>query len=118
MTGRVVSVKNQKTAVVLVESTKTHPLYKKTYKASKRYLVHDEEGVKLGDIVEFIKIAPVSKHKHWKITKVVGKDIVALGTQHLKEKAQEAIEEVLPEEEKNEGLKEDVKVTAEGEESK
>ena len=118
MTGRVVSVKNQKTAVVLVASIKVHPLYNKSYKTSKRYQVHDEEGVKLGDIVEFIKTAPISKHKHWKITKVIGKDIVAMGTQDLKEKAQEAIEEVLPEEEKKEQLKEEIKAVEAGKESK
>jgi hypothetical protein len=52
----------------------------------------------LGDIVEIIKTRPISKRKHWKVTKVLGKDVVALGTQALKEEAAEAIAEVLPEE--------------------
>jgi len=98
MIGRVVSAKNLKTATVLVTSTKRHPLYKKTYIRTKKYQVHDELGVKVGDIVNFIPCAPVSKHKHWKITKVVGKDEVAIGTEQLKKSAQAAIEQVIPEE--------------------
>ena len=100
MIGRVVSVKLQKTATVLVDSTKTHPLYKKRFKSSKKYLVDDSFGVSLGDVVEFIKVAPISKRKHWRITKVIGKDLISLGEEHLKTKAKEAIAEILPEEEK------------------
>lgn len=98
MIGRVVSTKMQKTAVVLIDSRKTHPLYKKSYVWSKKYLAHDELGVKLGDIVEIVKIRPISKRKHWNVTKVVGSDFVAIATEHLKEGAEEAIAEVLPEE--------------------
>lgn len=99
MIGRVVSIKMQNTAVVLVESQKIHPIYKKTFKWSKKYSVHDLSNVKLGDIVEIVKIRPISKTKHWQITKVLGTDVVALGEEALKEVAAEAIAEVLPEEE-------------------
>ncbi len=98
MIGRVVSIKMQKTAVILVESKKVHPIYKKTYKWSKRYSVHDEMGAKLGDIVDVVKIRPISKTKHWQIAKILGTDVVALGEEVLKETAAEAIAEVLPEE--------------------
>ncbi len=99
MVGRVVSTKMQKTAVVLVESKKVHPLYGKRYSWSKKYLADDEMGVKEGDIVEIVKIRPISKRKHWKVTKVIGRDIVAMETEELKEDAAEAIAEVMPEEE-------------------
>lgn len=99
MTGRVVSTKMQKTAVVLIESTKRHPLYGKSYLSTKKYMVDDPVGVALGDIVELKKIRPISKKKHWQITKVVGKDVVALGEKAMKEVAAEAIAEVMPEEE-------------------
>lgn len=102
MIGRVVSAKQPQTVTVLLETTKRHPLYKKTYKSSKRYLVDDQIGVKLGDVVEFVKVRPISKRKHWQITKVVGQDIIALGKQVMKEVAEEAIEQVLPEESKQE----------------
>jgi small subunit ribosomal protein S17 len=97
MIGRVVSVKMQNTAVVLVESTKTHPLYKKSYKRSKKFLVEDLIGVKPGDIVDIIKVRPISKLKHWKIEKVVGRNIEAIVAEELKEKAAAAIEEGMPE---------------------
>lgn len=97
--GRVVSAgKTLKTVVVLIEGTKTHPLYKKTSKSSKRFLVHDEMGVKEGDLVEVIKIRPISKHKHWQVIKVVGRDLEAMVTEELKSVSAEAIAEVMPEE--------------------
>ncbi len=55
MTGRVVSTKLKNTVTVLVERVAMHPLYKKTFVRSKRYLVDDQIGVKDGDIVEIIK---------------------------------------------------------------
>lgn len=99
MIGRVVSNKAMKTATVLVQTHKRHPLYGKSYVYSKKYLVDDPFKVAIGDIVEFVKVAPISKRKHWRITKVTGKDIVAVETEVMKETAQEAIEEVMPVEE-------------------
>lgn len=99
MIGRVISTKMNRTVVVLVESHKTHPLYRKTYLRTKNYLVDDPFGVKLGDLVDFKQVRPISKRKNWQITKVVGKDEVALGTEAMKEAAGEAIAEVMPEEE-------------------
>lgn len=96
MRGRVVSVKSQKTASVLIESKKSHPLYRKSYAASKKYLADDQIGVRLGDIVELEKIRPISKRKHWRIVKVIGRDIEEIVEQQLKEKAEEAIEAVMP----------------------
>jgi small subunit ribosomal protein S17 len=97
MNGRVVSNKTQKTVTVLVESRKTHPLYKKTYARSKKYLVHDEVGAAVGDLVEIQKSRPFSKRKHWQVIKVVGRDIVPMNEEKLKEMSQEDIEEVMPE---------------------
>lgn len=103
--GRVVSAKTSQTVVVLVEREKIHPLYKKTFRRSKRYLVHDEIGVALGDLVEIVQVRPMSKHKHFQVQKVVGKNMEAVIVEQLKEKAAEAIAEVMPEE-KIEELKE------------
>ncbi len=96
--GRVVSAKTPKTVVVLVVGTKTHPMYKKTFVSSNRFLVHDELGTREGDLVEMTKVRPISRHKHWQITKVVGRDLEAIVTEELKEHAAEAIAEVMPEE--------------------
>lgn len=94
--GRVIAAKTAHTATVLLERRKIHPLYKKSYARSKKYLVQDDLGVKAGDLVEITKCKPVSKNKHFKIIKVVGRDMKAIITQQLKEEAQAAIEEVLP----------------------
>lgn len=115
MIGRVVSAKMQKTVSVLVEGKKTHPLYKKTYVWSKKYLVHDEMGAKEGDVVSIIETRPVSKNKHFKVVKILGKDVVALGEAAMKQVEEEAIAEVMPEEKEEtaENLEAEVKVEAE-----
>lgn len=98
MTGRVISIKANKTATVLVERITIHPLYKKTFVRSKKYLVDNTIGVKLGDIVEIVNCKPVSKNKSWKITKVLGKSLAEIAEEQMKEKAEAAIAEVMPEE--------------------
>ncbi|MGB6838749.1 MAG: 30S ribosomal protein S17 [Microgenomates group bacterium] len=72
-TGRVTSVKMDKTATVAVERVAIHPVYKKRFKRIKKYHVHDELGTKVGDMVSFVATRPYSKLKKWKIIEVVGK---------------------------------------------
>lgn len=96
MIGRVVSTKLENTATVLVERRAVHPLYKKSFVRSKKFLVDDRIGVKDGDIVEFIKCKPVSKNKHWTVLKVIGKNLEEINEAQLKAKAQEVIAEVMP----------------------
>lgn len=98
MIGRVVSTKMKDTATVLVERVAKHPLYRKTFVRTKKYLVDTKIPVKEGDMVEIVKIRPVSKNKHWKVIKVVGKDLEAITEEKLKMAAEEAIAEVMPEE--------------------
>ena len=97
MIGRVVSTKMNKTAAVLVTSSKTHLLYKKSFTRNKKFLAHDELGVKEGDIVEIVKVKPISLMKHWQIIKVIGKDLEEIAKAQLKKQATEVIEEVMPE---------------------
>jgi len=68
-TGKVVGKKMQNTASVEVERTVVHPLYQKRYKKIKKYQVHDEIGVNVGDVVKFITCKPISKSKKWRIIK-------------------------------------------------
>ncbi len=96
MTGRVVSAKSLHTVTVLVERVAKDPLYKKTYVQSKKYLVDDQVGVKVGDIVDFVNCKPISKRKHWKITKIVGKNFAEIAEIDLKKSAEEVISEVMP----------------------
>jgi len=71
--GKVVSLKQSKTATVAVERVKIHPIYKKRFKRSTKYQVHDEIGTKVGDVVKFADSRPFSKSKKWKILQVVDK---------------------------------------------
>ncbi len=66
--GVVVSDKMDKTRVVVVESIKIHPIYKKRYKVSRKYKVHDEKNLyKEGDKVQFQECRPLSKDKRWRV---------------------------------------------------
>jgi small subunit ribosomal protein S17 len=71
--GKVIGLKQAKTATVSVERMKIHPIYKKRFTRSTKYQVHDELGVKLGDTVKFADCRPISKTKKWKIIKVMSK---------------------------------------------
>ncbi len=71
--GKVVATKNAKTATVVVERTMTHPLYMKKMKRETKFQVHDEIGVKVGDMVRFVATRPISKTKKWKIVAEKGK---------------------------------------------
>lgn len=98
MIGRVVSTKLKNTATVLVERQKIHPLYKKGIKFSKKYLVDDSLGVETGAIVEIEKIRPKSRRKHFKIVRILGKNLEEITEAKLKMEAEEIIEQVMPEE--------------------
>lgn len=66
--GVVVSDKNDKTIVVLVERRFTHPLLKKTVRRSKRYKAHDATNqFKEGDQVAIEECAPISRDKRWTV---------------------------------------------------
>ena len=65
--GIVVSDKMDKTVVVLVDTLKEHPKYKKRYISSKKYKVHDEKNeYSIGEEVEFENCRPISGDKKWK----------------------------------------------------
>lgn len=71
-TGKVIAAKTPKTATVSVGRIVIHPLYKKRFKRDRKYQVHDEMGVAVGDTVKFAASKPYSKTKRWKILEVVG----------------------------------------------
>ena len=71
MKGVVVSDKMDKTVVVKVNTTKTHPKYLKRYKVSKKYKAHDEKNeFKIGVQVLIIETRPMSKEKRWEVRKL------------------------------------------------
>lgn len=73
LNGVVVSDKSDKTVVVQVERRFTHPLFKKTVRRTKKYKAHDETNrCKIGDRVQIVESAPISKHKRWTVLEEAG----------------------------------------------
>lgn len=65
--GKVISTKMKNTATILVDSTFMHRLYGKRFTRSKKYHVHDEYGLKIGEVVNFVASKPYSKIIKWKV---------------------------------------------------
>jgi small subunit ribosomal protein S17 len=61
----------QKTVTVRVKQTSRHPLYGKVIRTHKDYLVHDEEGCRLGDKVKIVESRPISRRKRWVVEEVM-----------------------------------------------
>lgn len=69
--GIVTSDKMEKTIVVKVNRTKVHPIYKKRYKVTKKYKIHDQKNeAKIGDQVIFEECRPLSKDKKWRLIEI------------------------------------------------
>ena len=76
MIGTVVSDKMDKTIVVAVEDSVSHPIYKKTVKRTYKLKAHDEANeCKVGDRVEVMETRPLSKDKRWRVVRIVEKAI-------------------------------------------
>ncbi|MCR0213370.1 30S ribosomal protein S17 [[Clostridium] innocuum] len=74
--GTVVSDKMDKTITVIVETKKTHPLYGKRVKYSKKFKAHDENNeARMGDKVEIMETRPLSAIKRFRLVKIVEKAV-------------------------------------------
>ncbi len=72
--GRVVSNKMDKTVVVAVETSKHHPLYRKTIKKVVKYKAHDEKNeCQEGNVVRIVETRPLSKEKRWRVAEIISK---------------------------------------------
>ncbi len=72
--GKVVSNKMDKTIVVAVEDSVSHPLYKKIMKRTYKLKAHDENNeCNIGDRVEVMETRPLSKDKRWRLVEIVDK---------------------------------------------
>lgn len=64
--GTVVTKPGDKTIKVEVHTYKAHPKYKKQYRVTRRFMVHDEDNsAQVGDTVSIVQSRPVSKRKSW-----------------------------------------------------
>ena len=69
--GVVVSDKNDKTIVVLVETHKRHSKYGKRVKYGKKYYAHDENNeAKNGDTVTIMETRKLSATKRWRLVSI------------------------------------------------
>ncbi len=72
--GKVTSNKADKTIVVAVERHVMHPLYKKYFKSTKKFMAHDEENTcYIGDIVKIKESRPLSARKRWILETIVSR---------------------------------------------
>jgi len=72
ITGVVSSDKADKTIVVTVRERKTHPLYRKQYTVSKKFIAHDEKNeAHVGDKVVIVETRPISKRKSHALSQIV-----------------------------------------------
>jgi small subunit ribosomal protein S17 len=71
--GVVVSNKMTKTVVVNIERRVQHPIYGKVVLRSKKFKAHDEIGCDEGDRVEIMETRPLSRHKCWRVTRILEK---------------------------------------------
>lgn len=73
--GKVISLKNEKTAVVEVERKFAHPLYQKLVRRNKKYACGFEKDMKieLNEQVEIQETRPLSKTKRFKVINKIGK---------------------------------------------
>lgn len=71
--GKVVSAKKMdKTIIVAVERQVAHPLYKKYFKKTTKFMAHDaENSCNEGDTVRIMETRPLSAHKRWRLVEVL-----------------------------------------------
>ncbi|HEY1236371.1 MAG TPA: 30S ribosomal protein S17 [Candidatus Binatia bacterium] len=71
-TGVIVSDRMQKTVVVTVERTVTHPKYKKILRRRTNVKAHDETNqCRVGDRVLIVECRPLSRDKRWRVSKIL-----------------------------------------------
>lgn len=68
--GTVFSNKLEKTLTVVVHTYRNHPKYKKRYRVSHKFHVHNPDNKKfeIGDEVVIAETRPISKLKRWILT--------------------------------------------------
>lgn len=72
MIGRVTSNKMDKTVVVAVERSKSHRVYGKVLRQTRKYKAHDEQNsCQIGDKVCIAEARPMSREKRWIVVEIL-----------------------------------------------
>ena len=75
--GVVSSAKADKTIIVTVHTRKTHPLYRKQYSISKKFMAHDEKNeAQVGDKVAITETRPLSARKRYTLYHIIEKPAI------------------------------------------
>ncbi len=75
--GTVSSDKPDKTIIVTVLTSKTHPIYKKQYHVSTKFMAHDENNeAEVGDKVVITETRPLSARKRFTLDKIIQKPAI------------------------------------------
>ena len=81
--GTVSSDKPDKSIIVTVTTHKNHPIFKKRYISSKKFMAHDENNeAKVGDKVQITETKPLSARKRFRLLKIVERP--ALSEENIK----------------------------------
>ena len=81
LVGTVTSDKMNKTVVVAVEVVRRHRLYGRTIRQTHTFKAHDPiNRYRVGDVVEMRESRPISKDKHWVVSRLVkgGQEEIAI----------------------------------------
>jgi len=72
--GLVTSDKMEKSITVSIEKRVKHPIYKKYFKKTTKFMAHDEKNeCGIGDTVKIMETKPLSKNKRWRLVEIVEK---------------------------------------------
>jgi len=72
--GLVVSNKMDKSIIVAIERKMMHPIYKKYFKKTTKFMAHDQNNVaNIGDKVKIMETRPLSARKRWRLVEVIEK---------------------------------------------
>jgi len=70
--GIVVESPMDKTAIVAVEHTVTHSLYRRRFKRTSKFYAHDANNeTRAGDRVVIVESRPISKTKRWRVSEIL-----------------------------------------------
>ena len=70
--GTVLASPMDKTAVVAVENTVIHRLYRRRFKKTSKFYAHDPDNeTRAGDQVVIVSSRPISKTKRWRLSEIL-----------------------------------------------
>jgi len=72
--GKVISNKMDKSIIVAIERKVIHPLYKKYFKKTTKFMAHDQNNIaSIGDVVKIMETRPLSARKRWRLVEIIEK---------------------------------------------